>query len=107
MSLVLLLLAHVLSLLCVQQAQGAAQAGLTVVCARPCAISQALGRTCVGDVAQAVAAAAPHSGVLVLAEPQAQRLLEQLMTNDPIFANRAAAEELQAALKTEAEASPK
>ena len=38
---------------------------------------------------------------------QAQRLLEQLMTNDPIFANRAAAEELQAELKAEAEASAK
>jgi len=32
---------------------------------------------------------------------QAQRLLEQLMANDPIFANRAAAEELQAELKAE------
>jgi hypothetical protein len=29
------------------------------------------------------------------------------MTNDPIFANRAAAEELQAELKAEAEASAK
>ena len=36
---------------------------------------------------------------------QAQRLLEQLMTNDPIFANRKAAEDLQAELK--AEVSPK
>ena len=32
---------------------------------------------------------------------QAQRRLEQLMTNDPIFANRAAAEALQAELKAE------
>ena len=32
---------------------------------------------------------------------QAQRLLEQLMANDPIFANRTAAEELQSQLKAE------
>jgi tetratricopeptide (TPR) repeat protein len=38
---------------------------------------------------------------------QALRLLEQLMTNDPIFANRAAAEELQAELKAETEGSSK